>query len=59
MLEVLDMYGTRKLDGIMVNKNKYFIIGLFGVIIFGYLAINLVMLYDNYKNYIPSWYMKC
>lgn len=51
MLEVLDMYGTRKLDGIMVNKNKYFIIGLFGVIIFGYLAINLVMLYDNYKNY--------
>lgn len=54
MFEGLATYGTRKFDDIMVNKNKKnkdFIIGLFVVIMFGYLATNAIMVYQNYKNY--------
>lgn len=48
MFEGLATYGTRKFDDIMVNKNKKnkdFIIGLFVVIMFGYLATNAIMVY--------------
>ena len=48
------MCGIRKLDNVMVNKNKKskcLIVKLFTVIMFGYLAVSFVMIYQNYKNY--------